>query len=337
MTVATPATPSKDRSVELPDETVLGDLLQRYARLAARLSDEIGERPLVLPNAEFFPDEFTGDRASLRRLVRRMRAHAGLDDIPIEATVASAEPEQSGALGASCCGGSCAPEPGGDTTRLIDEGEGWRLVVPAAVVGHAVALATHVAQALGRIFLAETSERESDVEEPLGVSAELAATALGFGALLFEGSYAYQKSCGGPRVARFTELSTPELAVALALFARLGDHSARRAAKALSATQQAAFSEALAWVDANRALVDLIANDPERVARGDFEFARQRRWFGHAFGGKAPAEQEPSLAELEASLAQRPARPARAPRDAKREELSALVAEALAENAAKAE
>jgi hypothetical protein len=321
--------------VELPDEAVLGDLVQRYARLMARLSDEIGERPLVLPNAEFFPDTFTADQASLRRLVRRMRAHAGLDDVPIRAMVADEESESEVALGASCCGaGSCAPQPGTDTTQLIDEEEGWRLVVPAAVLGHAVALATHVAQALGRAFLIETSEREGDVEEPMSVSAELAATALGFGALLLEGSYVYQKSCGGPRVARFTELSASELAVVLALFARLGDHSVRRAAKALGATQQAALSEALAWVDANRALVDLVRSDPERVARGDVSFASRRGLLARVFGGK----KEPSLAELEASLARMPPRQEREPRrDPKRDELRELVAEALDQSTSEAE
>lgn len=329
--LACEAGPGENRHVELPDDPVLGELIQRYARLVARLSDEIGERPLVLPNAEFFPDVFTGDRASLKRLAQRMRAHAGLTDIPIRAQV-SDEPEEDTQGGASCCGGGCSvPEPGTETTRLIDEGDGWLLMVPAAVAGHGVALTTHVAQALGRIFLTETSEDGRSLEQPVGVTAEIAGVALGFGALLLQGSYVYQKSCGGPRVARLTELSTPELAVLLALFIRLGERKSRAAHRALDPTQQAAFAEGLAWVDANRALIDLLRRDPERVGRGDFAFAQSKSWLGRVFGHKARSA--PTLAELEASLASMP-RPARTGGpDPKREELSRLVAEALADSA----
>ena len=42
------------------------------ARLVARLEDELGERPMVLPNGTFFPDRFVGDLASVQQLVARL-------------------------------------------------------------------------------------------------------------------------------------------------------------------------------------------------------------------------------------------------------------------------
>ena len=68
-------------------EPVVRGVVQRYAQLLAKLGDEIGQRPLVLPTAEFFPDRFQGDVKSLRRLIQRMQKHAGMSDIPIEASL----------------------------------------------------------------------------------------------------------------------------------------------------------------------------------------------------------------------------------------------------------
>lgn len=67
---------------QLP-EPVVRAIVQRYARLIQRLGPELGERPLVLPTEKFFPDTFQGDAKSLRRLVKRMQAHAGMSDIPL--------------------------------------------------------------------------------------------------------------------------------------------------------------------------------------------------------------------------------------------------------------
>jgi hypothetical protein len=303
-------------------------LIERYARLLEQRGDEIGKRPLVLPTAEFFPDEFRGDAASLRRLVKRMRRHAGLADVPIRANVLEAEEEASGG---GCSSGACAvPKAGAGTpqARVVESGEEWLIQVPAAELRHPVVLTTNVARSLALVFLLETRAPDENIAEPLDVSIDITAVALGFGELLLEGSHIYQKSCGGPSIGKVTGLTYPEVALLLALFVHMGDHSARKVKKQLPVTQAEAFSQMWEIVHAQRGLCEALASAPERVAEGFFSFKGE-------VGGRDDA---PSLAELEASLrAAPPKRTQKKSRDPADDELSALVGEALAVTRADAE
>src|SRR5688572_20490999 len=94
-------------SMELPPEPVQRAILERYARLLARFGGEIGKRPMVLPNGEFFPDQFEGDARSVRRLIKRMQVHAGMEDIPIRARLLGTESDGQEQAG-SCKSGACA-------------------------------------------------------------------------------------------------------------------------------------------------------------------------------------------------------------------------------------
>ena len=272
--------------MELPDLPVQRELVERIARLREGRRDEFGERPMVLPTAEFFPDEFSADQASVEKLVRRMQAHAGMDDIPIDVRVIAPEGEEL-EEGGSCSSGACcsAPAPKAEgLTRLVDNGDSWTLNVPAQEVAHSVVLTANIARALGYVFLKETESDEAPLEEPSEASADLCAVELGFGELLLEGSYIYSKSCGGPSIATVTALSTPELAIAFALFCSVGGHPVKRALSELGATQRAALGEARDLLGSNPKLVEALKRTPELVALGHYALEETRPWLMRAFG-----------------------------------------------------
>jgi hypothetical protein len=329
-------------------EPVVRVLVERYARLIARVGEELGERRLVLPTGEDFPDRFRGDEKSVRRLVRRMRAHAGLDDVPLSVHVIGAD--EDGSCGTGSCGtGSCstpaAPASDTDTPRLVDQGDGWQLNVPVAEVSQPVVLTTNLARALAMIFLAETRADGAVIEAPIDVSIDVAAVTLGFGVLLLDGSYIYSKSCGGPRISRATKLGPDELGVLTALFAAVGGGSTKPALKHLETTQRAALSAANEWFDSNPELLERLRKDPARVAAGDYELSDPKPWLMRLFGKKKRAAKDPIAAalagevssdELDSLLAAMPVPSARRepkPRDPKLDELRALVDEALEESA----
>jgi hypothetical protein len=336
--------------MELPAESVLFAVTQRYARLRARFKDEIGERPLVLPTAEFFPDVFEKDERSVTRLLSRMQVHAGMDDIPITVGLVGAD-ELAAKTGGGCGSGACSTIHGteAETERLVDRGNGWQINVPASEIGHPVVLTTQLARTLGLVFLLESRAEDEPLDAPIDVTVDLASVALGFGALLLEGSYIYAKSCGGPSVVRVTHIGPGELSFALALFAAHGGHSLRAALKEVGTTQQALLGEAKALVESNRKLTAALKDHPERVAAGDFALEESRPWLLRVFGGRSQKPRgEPggldalgadaSLEDVESLLgtlpaqAKRPAAPKA--RDEKRDELRALVDEALSENRA---
>jgi len=336
--------------MELPPVAGIRAIVERYARLLVKLGDEFGERPLVLPTSRYFPDEFGTDQRSLKRLVGRMKRHAGMSDIPTKTRVVDIEGATGGgSCGTGSCGTShCAPTPN-DVERLIDEGDAWRLQVPATELRHPVVLTTNLARVLSYLFLAETLPEGESIEAPADVTADLTAVALGFGVLMLQGSYIYSKSCGGPSIAKVTKLGPGELAIATALFARVGDHPVKAAQRHLETTQSTLLSEARSWLSSNEALIEELRTHPRQVAEGKFQLAETQPWLTRVFGGKrrSAAEAEflsqegltdESLGDLEDLLAtlpeqSRPTSQARK-RDREHEELSDLVASALAESRA---
>jgi hypothetical protein len=344
--------------MELPPLRVIQALVQRYARLRVQLADELGDRPLVLPNEQYFPDPFLPDQRGVRRLVSRMQQHAGLKDIPLYTRLVTIEggPQGSGCGDGSCASGNdqgknrqahatgqscCSSGPTVSATdgfqRLVDTGDQWRLQVPDIEAPHPVVLTANIARALGHIFLVETRDEGRRLDSPVEVTTELATVALGLGVLLLEGSYIYAKSCGGPRIGRVTVLGPAELAVACALFVHVGGHPTRPARKLLSTTQKALFGEALSWADSNRRLLERLKHEPGRLVDGGFEVVEAQPWLSRVLGTRKrkdpTALDDASLEELESMLAVMPAHKERKPqtRAAKDEELRALVDEALDE------
>jgi hypothetical protein len=273
--------------MELPDDRTLYDLVQRYASIVDRFGDDIGRRPMVLPNGQFFPDTFSGDLPSVARLLRRMQEHAGMSDIPIQ--VGAVDPDDAAAVacGSGACGSCAAPNvsPEIAAARLVDLGDGWRINVTPGEAQSPVAITAALARALGHIFLLEETSPERPLEEPLEVTVELTTVALGLGTLLLAGSYLYQKSCGGPNVACLTALGVGELSVAFAMFAKHAGHSLRRARSELDVTQREQLSESETWLLSNPRVSQLLATEPLRLVLGDFELSAPKSWMGRLFSG----------------------------------------------------
>jgi hypothetical protein len=337
-------------AMDLPASDACSELVRRYARLLANFAPELGERPMVLPNADFFPDPFRADEASVLRLVRRLSKHAGMSDIPIGVQLITTG--EGGAAGGACGTGSCgtsscgsanAAEPELPVARVSEQEGGWRLSVFDVELAHPSLLTTRLVRALAGVFLAETSHAEAPVEPPLTVSLDLTAVALGFGALMLEGSHVYQKSCGGPSVTQLTTLSVGELAIAFALFIERGDHKTRTALRGLGATQQELLSKACAWARSNRTQLGLLRSAPAALLDAHFDFQPARPWLARLIGARsnpdaivAPGlEAALAAASLDAALANAPEmlptptapRPVRV--DPRRAELRLLVDEAL--------
>ncbi|MDF3068837.1 MAG: hypothetical protein K0R38_4438 [Polyangiaceae bacterium] len=277
--------------MELPDERTLRELVQRYASLIERFGEDLGSRPMVLPNGRFFPDVFTGDLPSVSRLLRRMQEHAGMADIPIELGVYDPEQAKAEACGTGACGSCAAPgvSPELAAARLVDLGDAWRLNIAPAEAKNPVVLTAALARALGHVFLLEERSAERPIEDPLEVSVELTAVALGFGTLLLSGAYLYQKSCGGPNVACLTALGLEELSVAFALFCQQGGHSMRKARAELEVTQREQLSEAETWALSNPEVTRLLGSDPLRLVLGDFELSAPRSWVARLLRGVGSA------------------------------------------------
>jgi hypothetical protein len=275
--------------MDLPEDRALAELVQRYAGLIERFGSDIGRRPLVLPNSQFFPDVFTGDQGSVARLLRRMQLHAGMSDVPIAVGLDVSDGEAQ-ACGSGGCGSCAVPvAESGSGARLLDLGDEWRIELTPDGARHPVALTAGLARLLGCVFLLEESSAERPIDEPVDVTAELTAVALGLGSLLLAGSYVYQKSCGGPSVARLTLLSVGELAALLAMFASSQQHSLRVARSELDATQREALVEAETWLLSNPRVAKLLVTDPLRLALGDFELSAPKSWLARMFSQLSPA------------------------------------------------
>ncbi len=364
--------------MSLPPDTTTSLLIRKMGALYHRLDREIGTRPLVLPDSKYFPDAFSADEKSVAKLVRRMASHAGMPDVPIrvkgignehpdaseksccgggchsepttssEATSDTASASKKAHSSASSCGsgacGSCDPTPDSEMAepRLVDLGDCWLMQIPVREFGHDIVLTTNVAKTLGLIFLLDTLPSGAVLEEPVNLSAEIAATALGFGALLLEGSYLYSKSCGGPKIGRITRLSCSELAILTALFVARGKHKPGALKRHLGTTQAAAFREAEALVHSNRNIVDMLASDAGKLACGNFSLRTSTTLWDRLFGEKssksntALSSGDVDIHELEAMLEIEPPPVKRhKPRSPDRvhEELRALVDDAFAESA----
>ena len=286
-------------------------------------------RPLVLPNTTYFPDPFTGDEKSVRKLVRRMKKYAGMDDVPVKVRVLGLDESDSGARN-SCCGDGChtstqsehassldTVNPGAtsgassrdcgtgscgrcdsaeqlDATepRLVDLGDEWLVQIPASELKRDVILTTNIAKLIGLIFLLENLPQGARIEDPVDANVEIAGTVLGFGALLLEGSYLYSKSCGGPKISRATSLSCSELAILTALFVARGNHKSNALKSQLGTTQAAAYREAEVLIRANRQIVEKLATDAQQLMSGNFTLRNSIGLWERFFGGKSAGKSQ---------------------------------------------
>lgn len=338
----------------LPSEQIVRFVIQQTALLQHHLGTEIGRRALVLPNGKYFPDKFSGDSASVARLMRRIQEHAGMTDVPIQTKVIGGEPDETAVTKAdkphtckgdcggggcdgcdgSChdrksaapntsqsCGGGCGSGCGvaedvmGNEPRLLDLGDSWRVQVPIQELKQPLVLTTNLARAVGYIFLVETRDAAHPKYQNMDVAADLASTLLGFGALLLSGSHIYSKSCGGPQVRRITALGCGELAVATVLGAHRQQQDLRPLLRELEATQKAAVTEAEQWLRERPRIVEQFTSDPARLAHGEIPMAAANGGLFARLFGKRTSSLD---ADPDSSIAELEAMLAEAPLAAKK-------------------
>lgn len=267
----------------LPSEDSLRFIVARMASILAAHGEAFDAPPLVLPNAEFFPDAISVSGDGLETLLARIAFHSPLpDDVPL--TLGFVEAEEAG--GKSCSSGACGPEGAALLPPVHETDETYLIPLDVSVARNPVRLTTAIARGVGGVLLAYT---DTPLEDP-SRDAEIAAVLSGFGVLLANGANLFMKGCSGVKVHRGTALTVEEVAAALALFVRRFDHAPSKAKKYLEPTQLEAFDEALAWADQNEELLEKLASAPELLADGVFEFGKPKGMLSRLFGKKPKDE-----------------------------------------------
>ena len=254
---------------------------------------------IILPTSEHFPDRFDGKSASVERLLLRIRAQAGLEQVPMRAAVAGGEGQGSGCGGGSCCS-TGAPAPRFERVHRLGADEGYLVTVAAQEVGSPTVLTTALVRAVSHVFLTEAKlYAEFERAEVEGV-VDLCGALLGFGVLLGNGSYIYSKGCSGSHVASATKLPVEEIGLALAIFCRLHGIAGRSVAGHLDPTPRTAFDEAEQWVRSNAGVVGLLRSDRAAIEAETYALSEARGWLSRLFGlGRARGPSVPTDDELE--------------------------------------
>lgn len=327
--------------MELPGEESIRWLVRRYASLLANKDDPNAKHPVVLPNGEYFPDDFDGDAGSVNLLFWRLQEHSGMTDLDVELRFVddgAAMPSGGGCSGGSCSthAGSKGPPPVPPIARLPDA---YRVDVLLSQASSPVAMTAYLATALGRVHIQQTCKLEDWPEDEWRATCELAAVSLGFGVLLANASYMFSKGCGGVHVNRVTALQVTELALALGLFVGHQEHVGRQFVSSLDPTQRAAWGEAKLWIDSNAKLIRRLRRDPAEVAKDEhLEVAEAKPWLARVLGigGKKKRSldvfDEEGFSQFEAEMRGRKATASDGKKkNEKADDLRALVDESLEE------
>jgi hypothetical protein len=285
--------------MDLPGELQIRWILRTTARLLSQGAEPV--RGLVLPTGAFFPDRFDGSPRAVAALFARIQEHAGLSDVPAEVNISAPDGT---VQKASCSSGACGG--GGDfhtkLDRIARRSDGSYVIgVGAGEVRHPVALTSALTRAVALMFLVESGAIEGTAPRDIEAAADLAATLLGFGVLMANGSHIYMKGCGSVQVHSATKMAVEELGFALALFCALHDVPDRVAQKHLETTPREAFDEAAAWCASNRKIVKLLRSDPVAIEEDRYQIGEARSWLARALGlGKKKAQApEDELAQIE--------------------------------------
>jgi hypothetical protein len=327
-----------DPGVDLPNDDRLRWLLTRSAWLLERGCEPV--RGLVEPTARFFPERPDGTAEAMRALFARTVEHAGLGDVDLDVSIHV--PDQDPLGGGSCSTGACGtPKQKGDKgpPLLGTTASGYAVALPGALAGAPPLLGAHLTRIVAAMFLHEADAITGLDRREVDGAVDLAATWLGFGVIVANGSHVVSKSCGGIRVTRATTLPVEEIGVALAMFAARFGVEAEQARRHLEPTPREAFDEGAAWVRANASTVRLLETSPRAIEEGAYRLKPARGWLARTFGfgaKKAPADaleadDDELVRELARAQAARPARPVDAAREARLARARAVVDDALAE------
>jgi hypothetical protein len=317
--------------VDLPAEPQIRWILRTSAALLEHGAEPV--RGLIQPTAEFFPDRFDGSPQAAAAVLSRVQEHAGLADLDVDLAVVTPEGQ---AVSASCSSGACGAGPalGEKLQRAARIREGaYRVAISAGEVRHPVLLTTAFVRAVSFMFMTEADAWGPILPTDREAALDVAAVLLGFGVLAANGSYIYAKGCGGVQVHSATRMPVDEIALALAIYARLHRVPDRAAARHLQVTPRAHFDESAVWASSNASLVRMMRDDPARIASDDYTIGEARSWLARALGigKKRSSSADDDLAALERALPEAKkaaaARQADPERAAKLAELRALVDE----------
>src|SRR5260370_8779239 len=143
--------------MELPNDDGLRWIVSNYGRFHARHRGSIGTPDLVLPNAEFFPDEFRRDGPSVARLLRRLIHYAPVrDDLEIELAFVEPDADGAGGCGSLACGSGSTAAGRGLNVQEVDVG--YRVLVEAAALPNAEPLTGSLSRAVGALVLHEAHD-----------------------------------------------------------------------------------------------------------------------------------------------------------------------------------
>ena len=318
--------------MDLPAEPRIRWNLHRTAALFERGAEPVNG--IILPTEEFFPDVFDASPKAVVALAKRIQTHAGLSDLDVELTFVTPEGEtaKAGGCGSGACGSGGKIETRLDRVGRRKDGS-YVVTIGTAEVGHPVVLTTALVRAVACMFMTEAGAYE-DVDPPdREPVTDLAATMLGFGVLVTNGSHIVVKGCGGAKVHSATRLPTDELTLALAIFCRSFGVDMRIAHKHLDPIPREHFDRAEAWVRTNAAVVRRLRDDPKSIRSDAFVLDQAESFLSRVFGfgrGKRGPTADETLAQLERSLPKTMARKPIDPERAKKlAELRALVDESL--------
>lgn len=258
-----------------------------YASILADYGDAFDNAELILPTSEHFPDEFHRDADSVQALLERVMSYTPLaDDLDVKIGFVEGEGE---AEGKSCSSGGCGGGNGwARVDGVVDEGDGYRVLVHVADTASPVRLVGSLVRGVGSLLLLEAGEKPDDI----GPRSEIWAGAAGLGVLALSASHVYSKSCGGVNMHQGTALGPDALATMVALFCAVRGIKPGRASAHLSPTPKEAFEEAWRTIDSNRALVKKLRESPELLADGVFELEAQKGIFSRLF---ARDDKEPEI------------------------------------------
>ncbi len=255
-------------------------VFRRAGTLALAGAEPVGE--VVLPNGTYFPDKFDGSPESIGTLFERMLGHVGLSDVPTEVLIV--DPEE-GRVVSSCSSGGCGTSAPAVMSgeRVSTDGDGYRVVVATPELQNRTVLTTVLARAVGHLFLLEADAMGGFAKPERAPAADLAATMLGLGVLIANGSGIEVKGCGGMKVHQATSLTSGEAALGLAITLErdalrrqdgAGKQAALEAARAvaggLDPVARTMFGPARMFVRAQQSIVRRLDDAPAAIERGDF-------------------------------------------------------------------
>lgn len=256
-----------DDGLMLPPQDDRRWLLDELAALvAARGPGPLATATLVEPDARHFPDRWGGGEASVRRLVRRLCAYAGLERT-VRVAVHDADPTRRGEVP-----GKPPPRHGQDFTawlvsvgphELVVGAEAAALADPFAFVAAAARVVAHAYRNVHRLPTADPYDPRIDVT----------AVYLGFGLLTADAALRFlSRSPTGVVANRRTPLrvgSLPPQAVCWLLAAQthvrgLARAERTRLGKGLQANQAAFFRHAYAALERMEPAVATVLHIPPR-------------------------------------------------------------------------